>query len=268
MVVGCLRKAPADVQPTSSATEASESAASESKLPPSVEPAAIDIPSGPERPDQASPRRVEQPWMSLVEWRRRYEKQLSDPRRKQAKLVVLGDSIVEAWCESRAFRAELGDHQPLNLGLGGDQTQHLAWRIDHGILDGLTPRAVILLIGVNNLGNGFSPEETLLGVRAVLDRIMQKLPGTPVLLLAVLPAGETSSDGLRAKVAAMNPQLSALEVPGMVRVADVGGVFLEGDGRISRAQMADFLHPTAAGYERLSAAVRPLVDELVRRSPK
>ncbi len=59
-----------------------------------------------------------------------------------------------------------------------------------------------------------------------------------------------------------NPQLSALEVPGRVHVADVGGGFLSGDGRIAKTMMGDFLHPSAAGYERLSAAVRPPVDAM------
>jgi lysophospholipase L1-like esterase len=254
LCAGCLRKAPAPAEPRLAV------AVPESDAAPAAEP--IEIPSGPERPDQASPRRVEQPWMSLAEWRRRYERQLALPGRKQAQMVVLGDSIVEAWCDSAAFRSQFGARAPLNLGLGGDQTQHLLWRIDHGILDGLAPRVAILLIGVNNLGNGFSPEETALGVRAVLDRLRQKLPGTPVLLLAVLPAGETSGDGLRTKIVATNPELLALAVPGQVRVADLGGVLLEGDGSISRATMGDFLHPTAAGYQRLTSAVRPLVDEL------
>jgi hypothetical protein len=47
-------------------------------------------------------------------------------------------------------------------------------------------------------------------------------------------------------------------------VADVGAVFLEVDGSITKAHMADFLHPTALGHERLTAAVRPLLDELMR----
>ena len=259
LLTGCLRKAP-------SPPPQAVSAAAPEAAPKPLEPAPSEVPSGPERPNEASPRRIEQPWMSLAEWRRRHEKQLAAPHRSHTRLVMLGDSITEAWCESSAFRQALGQHQPLNLGIGGDQTQHLLWRIDHGALDGVTPRAAVILIGVNNLGNGFSPDDTLVGVRAVLERVMQKLPATPVLLLAVLPAGEKPADELRAKIVAINPQLQALAVPGKVRVADVGAVFLEPDGSIAKAHMADFLHPTALGHERLTSAVRPLLEELMRAS--
>ncbi len=273
LVQGCLRQAPADVQEQSAvATHAPVAAVSSAKpeAPPTEappnEPASIDIPSELERPDRASPRRVDQPWMSLAEWRQRHERQLRAPHRQKASLVVLGDSIVEGWADSAAFRSRFGELTPLNLGVGGDHTQHLLWRIDQGILDGLAPRAAIVLIGVNNLGAEFSPDDTRRGIVAVVERVRQKLPETPVLLLSVLPAGEAPSDGLRAKIRALNSQLSSLELPANVRLADVGGIFLMQDGSIPKALMGDSLHPTAAGQERLSAAVRPLVDELLAGS--
>ena len=260
---GCLRKSSVSDGPSTlgSAPLPKELPKQLPKEP--TEEAPIEIPSGPEQADQPSPRRVEQPWMSLKEWRRRHERQLHAPHRLEAKLVVLGDSIVEGWCESTPFKRAFADYKPLGLGVGGDQTQHLAWRIDQGILDGLEARVAVLLIGVNNLGNGMSPEETVRGVRFVLDRITTKLRAVKVLLLQVLPAGETSSDDLRSKIVATNTQLAALELPPNVRRADVGGIFLEPDGRIPKTQMADFLHPTALGQERLTEAVRPLVSELM-----
>lgn len=258
--LACLRKSPhAAPEQSSSSAVANAVAVPASK----ADDAPIEIPSGPELPDQPSPRRVEQPWMSLKEWRRRHEQKLRAPHRLEAQLVVLGDSIVEGWADSAAFRRAFADYTPLNLGIGGDQTQHLLWRIDQGILDGSSARLAVVLIGVNNLGNGFTPEQTVRGIAAVLERVRAKLPAARVLLLAVLPAGEMPADGLRTKIAATNSQLAALALPPEVRVADVGGIFLDPDGRIPKAQMADFLHPTALGQERLTEAVRPLVAELM-----
>ncbi len=257
--LGCLRKAP-----QAAPEQASSTALANAKATPEPEAETpIEIPSGPEVADQPSPRRVEQPWMSLSEWRRRHEQKLRAPHRLEAELVVLGDSIVEGWADSAPFRAAFGAHKPLNLGIGGDQTQHLLWRIDQGILDGSRARVALVLIGVNNLGNGFSPEDTVSGIRAVLERVRAKLPAARALLLHVLPAGETRDDGMRVKIAATNAQLAALQFPPEVRVADVGGIFLDPDGRIPKAQMADFLHPTALGQQRLTEAVRPLVAELM-----
>jgi lysophospholipase L1-like esterase len=259
LLVACLRKA----RPSSEA----EPVASRESTPAArtAEPEPIEIPSGPERPDEASPRRIEHSWMSLREWRNRHERQLKHARRPNARLVVIGNSIVEGWCQSAAFEAAFGSYEPLSLGVGGDQTQHVLWRIDQGALDGLKPDVAMILIGVNNLGNGFSPEETRSGIERVLERTREKLPSTPVLLLAVLPSGQSPTDDFRAKIEATNVGLAALSVPERVAVADVGSVLLQPDGSISRDVMGDFLHPTAAGYGRLSEAVKPLVESLSHR---
>jgi hypothetical protein len=105
-----------------------------------------------ERADAPVPRTIEQPWMSLAEWRERHERQLIDPNRAHARIAFLGDSITQGWGDSMAFQASFGRYRPLNLGIGGDQTQHVLWRIEHGALGGVRPRLLVVLIGVNNLG--------------------------------------------------------------------------------------------------------------------
>ena len=206
--------------------------------------------------------------MSLAEWHRRHERQLRAPHRARAEILFLGDSITEAWCESAPFERAFGRYTPLNLGIGGDQTQHVLWRIDHGSLDGTSARLVVLLIGVNNLGNGFSPEQTLAGIQAVVARVQEQLPGVPVLLLSILPAGESPQDPLRRSVSETNERLNAWQPPPGVSVHDVGAVLLQPDASISPAIMADFLHPTALGQERLTAAVEPLVERALGLHPR
>ena len=82
-------------------------------------------------------------------------------------LLFVGDSITEGWlADGRAtWDREYAPLHPYNLGIGGDETQHVLWRLDHGEVDGLNPGAVVLLIGTNNLGNaGHTPEQTAAGV--------------------------------------------------------------------------------------------------------
>jgi len=201
--------------------------------------------------------------MSLAEWRRRHEAQLAAPHRARAEILFLGDSITEAWCESEPFKRAFGRYTPLNLGIGGDQTQHVLWRIDDGTLDGTSARLVVLLIGVNNLGNGFSPDQTVAGIQAVLAKLRKRLPGVPVLLLSVLPAGESPDDPLRRSVSDTNQRLSTWTPPPDVSLHDVGAVLVERDGSIAPTIMADFLHPTPLGQERLTAAVKPLVEQVL-----
>ena len=151
---------------------------------------------------------------------------------------------------AEAWAASLARFKPLNLGIGGDQTQHVLWRIRHGELDGLQPRMLVLLIGTNNLGSGiWDPAATARGIETVLQEIRTRLPATHILHLAIFPRGEFADDPMRAKVAETNQLLAGLAIPQRTFV-DMGSIFLDADGRISRALMDDFLHPTAAGYSR------------------
>ena len=38
----------------------------------------------------------------------------------------------------------------MNLGIGGDRTQHVLWRLDNGNIDGIKPKLAVLMIGTNN----------------------------------------------------------------------------------------------------------------------
>ena len=96
----------------------------------------------------------------------------------------------------------------------------------------------------------------------MVNAVKAKLPSTPLLLLGILPSKKEASHPLRNKIIEVNSQLAGLEGPG-VSVHDVGSVLLEPDGSISEAVMGDFLHPSAQGFERLTAAVAPLVENLV-----
>ncbi|HEV8551184.1 MAG TPA: GDSL-type esterase/lipase family protein, partial [Polyangiaceae bacterium] len=198
------------------------------------------------------PRVGSEPWLISDEWRQKHERLLSTPNRAAAEVVFLGDSITEAWHFAPAYKERFQRYAPLNLGISGDLTQHLLWRLEHGEVDGIHPKVAVLMIGVNNLAGGFSSEDTMGGVRAVVGAVRARLPDTFILLLGVLPARQDPENPLRAKIAATNQLLAGLAAPGHVAFYDLGAPLLEPDGTITKEVMRDFLHPTALGYERLS----------------
>jgi beta-glucosidase len=232
------------------------------------EPARAEMPSGAKAypkniANKPVPRIGEQPWAIAADWRARHERQVKSPKRATAKVVFLGDSLVDGWGSAPAFRDQFGKYTPLNLGIAGDYTQNVLWRIEHGALDGLTTKAVVVLVGVNNLAGGFTPEQTAAGVGAVVESIQGRLPSVPIVLLNLLPARRAPTDPLRQKIAETNRLLAKLAKPGAVSVHDIGSVLLEADGTISQQTSPDALHPTPAAYERLTAAVAPLLEKLV-----
>lgn len=207
----------------------------------------------------ATPRQIDVPWMSTTDWRRRHEATLDAPHRERSRLLLVGDSIVEAWCGTEHFKRTFGEHQPLNLGIGGDQTQHVLWRLAHGAIDGTRPRAVVLLVGVNNLGHGQSPQQAVDGVTAIIRAIKQRLPQVPLTVLELFPAGATADDPLRRKIVRTNALLREVELPPGARLVDIGQRLLTPDGQIPPSVLYDALHPTTEAYTRLSTALEAVL---------
>src|ERR687897_2614688 len=107
-------------------------------------------------------------------------------------LVFIGDSITDAWRQPQyngIYKERWGKYNPLNIGISGDKTEHVLWRLENGELDGLAGGAklVVMMIGTNNLGNKprATPEDTAEGVKCLVQTVRQKLPQSKILLLGV-----------------------------------------------------------------------------------
>lgn len=209
------------------------------------------------------PRVGAQPWTISEDWLAQHKRQLQSTKRTQAKVVFLGDSIVRGWGMAPVYREQFAKYSPANLGIDGEYTQNLLWRIDQGALDGMHAELAVILIGINNLSGGFTPEQTVSGVSAVIGAVRAHLPGARILVLSLLPAKQSRTDPLRQKITETNRLLAKLSQPGRVSIHDVGSVLLEPDGTISKETLRDFVHPTPAGYERLTKAVLPFMEELM-----
>jgi lysophospholipase L1-like esterase len=182
-------------------------------------------------------------------------------------LLFVGDSITDAWRrgeQNKLFQERWGKHNPLNLGIGGDRTEHVLWRLDNGEVDGLKPKAIVLMIGTNNLGNKQSPEDTILGVNAVVAKLREKMPESKLLLLAVFPRGNKADDPYRAQIKQVNDAIAKLDDGKMIKYLDIGEKFLAPDGELTKEIMPDFLHPNAKGYEIWADAIQPSLDELMK----
>ena len=156
-----------------------------------------------------------------------------------------------------------------NFGISGDRTEHVLWRIDHGELDGIHPKAVVLMIGTNNTGrekNGHlrnSVPEIVQGVTAVVNDIRSKLPDSKILLLGIFPRGELD-DPQRAQVALINTVIAKLADGKTVRFLDIGSNFLEMDGTLPCSVMPDLLHPNLHGYQIWADAMEPTLSEMLK----
>ena len=114
-------------------------------------------------------------------------------------VIFLGDSITHGWEGQKVWQEHFGTFNPVNLGIGGDQTGHVIWRITDGHeLDRLKPKAAVIMIGTNNTG-AHSAQQIAGGIQAIVEELRRQKPDIKVLILGVFPRGN-SSDGERSLV--------------------------------------------------------------------
>lgn len=187
-------------------------------------------------------------------------------------VLFLGDSITEGWSKvPDIWDAAWGQYQPANFGIGGDQTQHVIWRIEQGELDKISPKVVVLMIGTNNTGH-HTAADIAAADRKIVTMIQSTLPQTKVLLLAVFPRGfrlgrDGASDQWETrmeKIRAINADLAKLDDGKSIRFLDLGPKFTSADGTITKTIMPDQLHLSPAGYQIWVEGMAPLLAEMMQ----
>jgi beta-glucosidase len=184
-------------------------------------------------------------------------------------LIFVGDSITQGWegAGKEAWKKHYAPRNAANLGIGGDRTQHVLWRLENGNIDGLNPKLAVVMIGTNNSGDNTS-QEIADGVKAIVEKLQSELPQTKILLLAIFPRGEDDEDPRRTVNTKTNALIKAYADGETVHYLDIGRHFLEDDGEtLSRETMPDLLHLNADSYQKWAAAIEPHVAKLMGDDP-
>mmetsp|Transcript_8540 Transcript_8540/g.31557 ORF Transcript_8540/g.31557 Transcript_8540/m.31557 type:complete len:325 (+) Transcript_8540:116-1090(+) len=198
-------------------------------------------------------------------------------------ILFVGDSITEQWLGTsygrprtdreevrRVFEEHFGKYRTLVLAISGDQTQHLLWRLDESmggeLPAGLQTKAVVLLIGTNNLSFGHHPREAAQGAVSVASLLRHRFPDAKLLVNTLMPRGprgysdicpEQCSDGstpysdFEAAIQVFNEVLVA-KLRGLadVEVVDCSGIFAANGEGVNLRLMPDALHPNGLGADR------------------
>lgn len=206
------------------------------------------------------------------------------------RLLFLGDSITDFWTMGdnpwfpgavggrSVWDETFGGRDPsrlgLNLGISGDRTEHVLYRIQPrsegglGELDrpDLNPDAVVLMIGINNSWDAETPavDSVVAGVRAVVAAVHARKPDALIVLQSLLPTQEAERNA--GVVVPVNAALAgfALEPDqaGHVRYLDLYPAFLGPDGRQNRALFMDGVHPNEAGYRAWRDRLAPFLSSI------
>jgi len=177
-------------------------------------------------------------------------------------LVFIGDSITVRWPDG-LLQENFGAFRPANLGMAGDRIQNVLWRLQNGVLDKVHPTVIVLLIGANNLSQVQTPDEIAEDIATLLKAIQEKAPASKILLLGILPRGESIQEANNEKSRQTNAKLAPLADNTRIFYLDVGDKLVEPDGSISREIMPDKLHVAGPGYIRWMDAMKPTLDQLL-----
>ena len=193
-------------------------------------------------------------------------------------VALIGDSITQGWGGgfdgtpfNTAWQKYFSGLKAVNLGIGGDRMEHILWRLDHGALDGASPKVIVLKIGVNNApliqGNGVPVSAAAHGIRLCVENLRLRCPQSQIIVVKILPAFDPSKE-VGAKVREVNVALDALKLDAdpQVRVIDVAAEFTHADGKLKSELYSDkHLHLNLAGYEVFAAKLKVAVDAALKR---
>lgn len=200
-------------------------------------------------------------------WQATFKARL-ERKKSSVELIFDGDSITD-WFQTTGravWTKSYGDRHAIDFAIAGDQTGQVLWRLQHGQVDGLSPKLVVLLIGTNNTIRD-SSAHIAAGIDACVKEYLQRCPTAHVLLLSVFPRRASPQDVLRTKIAQINETLAKKSFGPRVTRVDIGHLFVDAAGNIRTDLMPGALHPNAEGYQQWADAIEPYVSQYVPHEP-
>jgi lysophospholipase L1-like esterase len=186
-----------------------------------------------------------------------------------AQVIFIGDSITQGWegAGKEIWAEYYTPRNAVNLGIGGDRTQHVLWRLQNGNLDGLQPKAAVVMIGTNNSnGEDNSVPQIADGIAAIVRELRTRLPETKILLVAIFPRSENPT-AQRGRILSVNQVIRNLADDEHVLWVDFGHKFLDRDGLIPAELMPDYLHLSPKGYEIWAQTIEPMLNQILNAQP-
>jgi cephalosporin-C deacetylase len=202
-----------------------------------------------------------------------HEQLLAKAKQGGIDVYFLGDSITRRWGTSDKAYAPLLENWKKNFfgcnagnfGWGADTTQNILWRLENGELDGVNPKAIVLLAGTNNVGGQNQDEakvdEVVASIEAILDTCQEKAPNAKIILTAIFPRND-NRDAIPT-INRINAKLEKLVDGDKVRFLNVNDKLADADGNLFEGMAHDKLHLTVQGYQVWADGLKPILTEIL-----
>ena len=181
-----------------------------------------------------------------------------------------GDSITRRWGTSDAayakylanWNSNFFGWNAGNFGWGADQLQNIIWRLENGELDGVNPKVIVFLGGINNINARMSDEQIAgveRGIKKILDICQEKAPNATIILTAVFPGKSASATIYR-----IDADIAKFADGKKIRFLNVNDKLADENGQPHPGMLnSDGLHPDTPGYQVWADGLKPILTELL-----
>jgi lysophospholipase L1-like esterase len=186
-------------------------------------------------------------------------------------VYFVGDSITRRWgaldypALLANWKTNFFGWNAANFGWGADRIENMLWRLEHGELDGVRPKVIVILAGTNNVGAQPGGDEKIAditrGLSALVRLCQRKAPQATIVLTAIFPRNDNVA--VLPEIERINAHLAALADGKRIRFLSVNDRLADKDGRLLPGMSADNLHPTLQAYQIWADGLKPLFTELL-----
>jgi lysophospholipase L1-like esterase len=175
--------------------------------------------------------------------------------KKQGSIVFAGDSLTANW---KTLGKDFSGVVVANRGIGGDVSRGLLFRFQEDVL-ALRPKAIVILIGINDLTAKQPASTTLANIRSMLELKRSEQPDVPVVLCTVPPSANPKAPIDERQRRFLNQGLRQLAKENQrVSLVDLYAATVTTDGTPDlRYFQSDQLHFSAAGHDRWKEVLEP-----------
>ncbi len=203
--------------------------------------------------------------MNEAWWKTRHEENCARIAQGNVDLLLIGDSITNGW-DTRGKEISdffYGDRNCVNMGFGGDQTQHVLWRLNNAPMEKIQPKAAMLLVGVNSLWEDWKTDYVALGIQACVDKLQALYPDIKILVLDIFVVLEPGICVRQRAADASAKMRELMRDYKNVQFMDLNDLWLDEKNEIPRELMFDQVHPTREGYILWGNRVEPVIAEML-----
>ena len=137
--------------------------------------------------------------------------------------------------------------------------------MENGELDGLNPKVIVILAGINNVGTipggDVKVENITRGLKALVSACQQKAPNAVIILTALFPRNDNLA--VIPTINRVNDNFAKMADGKKVRYLNVNDKLADKDGKFFEGMSKDKLHPSLKGYQIWADGLKPIFTEIL-----